>query len=356
MTTICSSTPTATTTTLIPTITQSVTTTDSVSTLPGTTIETIIATTTCFGGSDDDCIDDFITTTTTLPGPVFVTQVPLTIAIDTFVVQTTTLFGQTCSVVTSPVSRPNTSTPTPRITPSRTDSSVIPSQTLDPPPTDNTTEKPFPIGPVVGGAVGGLVVIGLIGFILWKYFHKPSPPNFGNHEVHPDKYDAYGQENVFNYQSNLAPQGQQPPPGQQSTPNQQQQQQQQQQVDEAGTNTGGEESQWDRPDRLPGRLEQKLAQKFDNAFGKRRSSEENANAQTTGSPQFPQAQIPNHGQMYQPPAATTSVTYSTPSSPSWGRPTINQFNIAAPGIPHAQVTSANQHLQTQYSGYAEPAQ
>ncbi|PPQ72114.1 hypothetical protein CVT24_002425 [Panaeolus cyanescens] len=361
MATVCSSTPTATTTTLIPTSFQTVITTDSSSTLPSLAISTVISTTTCFGGADDDCIDTFMTTTTTIPGAVFVTQVPMTLAVDGFITETTTLFGQTCSVVPSGSSRPNVPRVTP--TPSQTTSSHRPSQTSDLPQSTDNTEKSFPIGPVVGGAVGGLVVIGLVGFLLWKYFHKPTPPNF---EVRPDKYDAYGREEQF-YSSNVAPQAQQPPPGQQSTQttnqhqhqhqHQQQNQQQQQQIDETGVNNG-EDSQWDRPDRLPGRMEQKLAQKIDDAFGGRRRSDENSNAQSSNPPYLPQAQNPNYGQAYHPVQAPSPSTtaYSHPNASTWGRPTSNQYNVAAPGVPYPQVSPSAQNLQSQYSGYAEPAQ
>lgn len=54
---------------------------------------------------------------------------------------------------------------------------IPPVATAPPPPDTPTDDKPSAgvIGGAAGGAIGGLFIIGVIGFVLWRRYRKPAP-------------------------------------------------------------------------------------------------------------------------------------------------------------------------------------
>ncbi|KAF8163675.1 hypothetical protein B0H34DRAFT_795353 [Crassisporium funariophilum] len=416
MATICVTSATATTTEVYFSVSFITTVTEVLTTLPGPTFTDVFSTcVTPTGGTA--CSGTFVTTTTTLPGPETIIQVPMTLVIDAAATTTSTLFATACSVgnvpVSPPVAPPRPGTPSitsPRGTPTAPTST--PTGTAAPAQQSSSAEKKFPMGPVIGGAVGGVVLLAALAFFMWKYFHKPSAPSNFYNKADGEKQDYYANEQAQQPQPQACEPQQQPPP--QTQQGQQAHQQPTEQT--SNTATGGEQQQQQGnqyeydPDRLPKKAEEKLQEKLDQYLNGRppsgvplgfpggfsggvppQNQNQNYNQGTFvpgqsphGSPAFNQGYPNPSVQSYSPPPSTASAYghSGTPSyggnagspptghgAPPWGSPSpVGGYNPTtaagvmpqqAPGTFGVQDNYAHQQqvagVQSGYRGYAEPS-
>ncbi|KAF9532843.1 hypothetical protein CPB83DRAFT_890511 [Crepidotus variabilis] len=193
MSTSCVSSPTRTQTGVTTSTSLSLFPTKSVTTLPGTVVTTTIQT--CLprssGASGSGCVSTSIPTTISQPGGTSTVDVTITSTIDVSVTTLLTLFGSSCTVISTASSDKPTSqetiTSTPPVSTFVTDTTVSSDgstwvssyvATSTPPPivttlpttqTDKANNKSQPnIGAIVGGTIGGVIVLVLLVVLTFR--------------------------------------------------------------------------------------------------------------------------------------------------------------------------------------------
>ncbi|KIM40656.1 hypothetical protein M413DRAFT_165832 [Hebeloma cylindrosporum] len=358
MTTICSQVPTLTQVSTVPTATQITTTSESLSSFTTVTTTSIYATscpvdtTTCF---------TYLSATSQVTVVQTVTDIVVaTIISDGLATVSNTLFGSSCSTISGPAP-PSSPTPggitSPRITPSSVSSTASASAAAAQ-ATGTESEKKFPLGPVIGGAVGGALLIAGLAWLAWKFFHKPPvPKTFSKQDAHNSYYGKEEGCEPQNWGQNNAQPPQQPQPtgteGQSNT---------------GDTNQNANQKDDYDFDRLPKRAEEKIKEKLDEYLNRPPTSGGGVPAGLAGaaaaagrpnsgygpapSPS-PYANAPGHQSQ---PSYSGSIGGPAPPAPVWSAPSPppGQYGAPVPGqTTYTQQPPYNpQFPPGQYRGYA----